>query len=202
MKPNPFISSELQKTPKKISDMQLDYVQKILPSFASSSSFQQMQEILTAPYKELVQSCATVMSSSFTSSLSKMSESINSTICSSLTAGIYNSLNESLKNAFPLLEFQQYIQDVIPKLQLPSQLSDYSENLYKLPPADDYVIVDEPVAKTYEIPDSIAIPIGSQRVKLSTSLFFAIIQTILNTIVSISIAIAQSNPAAIEAQQK
>ena len=64
---------------------------------------------LSAPYKELIQSYSSIMSSSVAFQLSQLSESLNSAIHDNVRAGLYSTLSESLKNAFPYHELQQQI---------------------------------------------------------------------------------------------
>ncbi|WP_373120132.1 hypothetical protein [Ruminococcus sp. Marseille-P328] len=201
MKYNPFLSPELQETMKRISNIHLECVQNILPSIATPSQIQQIQETLAAPYKELIQSYSSIMSSSVAFQLSQLSESLNSAIHDNVRAGLYSTLSESLKNAFPYHELQQQILNLTPALHIPSKTLDYPENLGGLP-KDDYVIVDDQAAKTYELPDSVCIPIGNRRIKMPTSILLSIIEAIISAIITISIAIAQSNPSSADTQKK
>lgn len=192
MKYNPFLSPELQETMKRISNIHLECVQNILPSIATPSQIQQIQETLAAPYKELIQSYSSIMSSSVAFQLSQLSESLNSAIHDNVRAGLYSTLSESLKNAFPYHELQQQILNLTPALHIPSKTLDYPENLGGLP-KDDYVIVDEQAINAYELPDSVYIPIGNSRIKMPTSFLLDLISLIISTVLTISIAIAQSN---------
>lgn len=191
MKYNPFLSPELQETMKRISDIQLEYGQNILP-ITITSQIQQIQESLTAPCRELIQSYSSIMSSSLASQVSQLSESLNSTIRDNITTGLYSALSESLKNDFSYRELQQQILNLTPALRTPSKTFDYPEDLGGLP-KDDYVIVDEQAVKTYELPDSVYIPIGNSRIKMPTSFLFELISLIVSTVLTISIAITQSN---------
>lgn len=92
----------------------LECVQNILPSIATPSQIQQIQETLAAPYKELIQSYSSIMSSSVAFQLSQLSESLNSAIHDNVRAGLYSTLSESLKNAFPYHELQQQILNLTP----------------------------------------------------------------------------------------
>ncbi|MBN2930333.1 MAG: hypothetical protein JTJ12_23620 [Eubacterium sp.] len=68
---------------------------------------------------------------------------------------------------------------------------------------NDYVILDKSLVETYEIPESLAIPLGKYRVKMSTDVFISIISLLVSIILSISIALYQSNqgPTESETQQ-
>ena len=50
---------------------------------------------------------------------------------------------------------------------------------------EDYIIVEKPAIKEFEIPDSIAIPIGGNRVRIKTEVFLAIISLIFSMVVSV-----------------
>ena len=106
-----------------------------------------------------------------------------------ITTGVYNNLNESLKQSLSLLELQKQFLNLPPELHFHSDLSNYSEDLGGLP-EDDFVIVDDTTVKTYELPDSVYIPIGNNRIKMPTSFLLALIDLIISTILTISIAIA------------
>ena len=56
---------------------------------------------------------------------------------------------------------------------------------------DDYVTVDEEPIKEFEIPDSIAIPIGSNRVRIKTEFFITILITIFFAFLNFSMNIYQ-----------
>lgn len=75
----------------------------------------------------------------------------------------------------------------------------FSEEPDKLP-IDDYVAVDKSVVKEYNIPDSIAIPIGHNRIKIKTSDFIALIALISQFIFAI-ISLIPSVPTEIETKQ-
>lgn len=121
-----------------------------------------------------------------------MSEIMTATVRENITTGVYNNLNESLKQSLSLLKLQNQFLNVTPELHFRSGRADRPEDLGGLP-EDDFVIVDETAAKTYELPDSVYIPVGNSRIKMSTSFLLALIDLIINTILTISIAIAQSN---------
>ena len=59
-------------------------------------------------------------------------------------------------------------------------------------PANDFVTVNESIIKEYDIPDTIAIPIGHGRIRIKTSDFISILGIIASIIVAISIAVIQS----------
>lgn len=185
---------------KRISNIHLEYVRNALPN-AMISQIQQIQESLTAPCRELIQSYSSIMSSSLASQISQLSESLNSTIRDNIATGLYSALSESLKNDFSYRELQQQILNLTPALRIPSKPLDYPEDLGGLP-TDDYVIVDEQAVNNYELPDSVYIPIGNSRIKMPTSFLLELISLIVSTVLTISIAIAQSNPSSADTQKK
>lgn len=191
MKYNHFLTPELQATMKKISDIRLECVRNALPN-AMASQIQQIQESLTAPCRELIQSYSSIMSSSLASQVSQLSKSLNSSIRDNITADLYSVLIESVKNDFSYRELQQQVLNLTPTLRTPSKTFDYPENLGGLP-KDDYVVVDEQAVKTYELPDSVYLPVGNSRVKMPTSFLLALVDLIVNTALTIFLAIVQSN---------
>ena len=194
-KNNPFLSPELQNlqdTINRISHMYSGHLQDIFSSNSINAQFHQLQADFLLPYARIIDAYTPTMVASLTESLSKMSEIMTATIQKNITTGVYKNLNESLKQSLSLLELQKQFLNLPPELHFHSDLSNYSEDLGGLP-EDDFVIVDDTTVKTYELPDSVYIPIGNNRIKMPTSFLLALIDLIISTILTISIAIAQSN---------
>ena len=192
-KNNPFLNPELQNLQNSLNQIKRaysGYSQIILPPDSLSSRIHQLQEEIVKPYRQIFQLYTPTMVASLTESFSKMSEIMTATIRENITTGVYNNLNESL--SLSLLELQKQFLNLPPELHFHSDLSNYSEDLGGLP-EDDFVIVDDTTVKTYELPDSVYIPIGNNRIKMPTSFLLALIDLIISTILTISIAIAQSN---------
>ena len=97
------------------------------------------------------------------------------------------SRSESLKTMISLQSLQQQLIDIAPEPSF-----DRPDNLNNLP-EDDFVIVDESAVKIYEFPDCIYIPIGNSRIKMPTSILLTLINLIISTILTISIAVVQFN---------
>ena len=133
-------------------------------------------------------------SSALYASLAQMAESIDSTIRENITANM-NTILYNLSQNLSFLPTQQEL------LSITSKLLDCSKELSNSSD-DDYVIVDEQAIKTYELPDSVYIPVGNSRIKIPTSILFSIIETIISAIISISIAIASSDSSVIETQNR
>ncbi len=194
-KNNPFLSPELQNlqdTINRISHMYSGHLQDIFSSNSINAQFHQLQADFLLPYARIIDAYTSTMVASLTDSLSKMSEIMTATVRENITTGVYNNLNESLKQSLSLLKLQNQFLNLPPELHFHSDLSNYSEDLGGLP-EDDFVIVDDTTVKTYELPDSVYIPIGNNRIKMPTSFLLALIDLIISTILTISIAIAQSN---------
>ena len=164
---NPFICSELQDSLNRLSSVYSEYLQTVFSPEVLTAQIQQLQEEIVKPYKQFLQSYTPAMFSSLADSLSQMSEAITASVRDNITAGMYNSLNESLKAIISLQDLQQQLADSAPESNCPDNFSDLSE--------DDFVIADESVIKTYELPDSVYIPLGNHRIKIPTSTFVAII---------------------------
>ena len=193
-KNNPFLNPELQNLQNSLNQIKRaysGYSQIILPPDSLSSRMHQLQEEIVKPYRQIFQLYTPTMVASLTESFSKMSEIMTATIRENITTGVYNNLNESLKQSLSLLELQKQFLNLPPELHFHSDLSNYSEDLGGLP-EDDFVIVDDTTVKTYELPDSVYIPIGNSRIKMPTAFLLELIGFIVTTILSISIAIAQS----------
>ena len=194
-KNNPFLTPEMKNlidSLNKITDSYSGYFQTIFHSDLMNYQIAQLQEEIVKPYRQIFQLYTPTMVASLTESFSKMSGIMTATIRENITTGVYNNLNESLKQSLSLLELQKQFLNLPPELHFHSDLSNYSEDLGGLP-EDDFVIVDDTTVKTYELPDSVYIPIGNNRIKMPTSFLLALIDLIISTILTISIAIAQSN---------
>lgn len=194
-KNKPFLNLELQNLQDSLNQIKRaysGYSQIILPPDSLSSCIHQLQEEIVKPYRQLFQLYTPAMVASLTDSLSKMSEIMTATVRENITTGVYYNLNESLKQSLSLLELQNQFLNVSTELHFHSGLSNHPEDLGGLP-EDDFVIVDETAVKTYELPDSVYIPIGNSRIKMPTSFLLALIDLIISTVLTISIAIAQSN---------
>ena len=194
-KNNPFLTPEMKNlidSLNKITDSYSGYFQTIFHSDLMNYQIAQLQEEIVKPYRQLFRLYTPTMVASLTESLSKMSEIMTATVRENITTGVYNNLNESLNQSLSLLELQKQFLNLPPELHFHSDLSNYSEDLGGLP-EDDFVIVDDTTVKTYKLPDSVYIPIGNNRIKMPTSFLLALIDLIISTILTISIAIAQSN---------
>ena len=193
-KNNPFLNPELQNLQNSLNQIKRaysGYSQIILPPDSLSSRIHQLQEEIVKPYRQIFQLYTPTMVASLTESFSKMSEIMTATIRENITTGVYNNLNESLKQSLSLLELQNQFLSVPPELLFHSDFSNYSKDLGGLS-EDDFVIVDDTTVKTYELPDSVYIPIGNSRIKMPTAFLLELIGFIVTTILSISIAIARS----------
>lgn len=194
-KNNPFLTPEMKDlidSLNKITDSYSGYFQTIFHSDLMNYQIAQLQEEIVKPYRQLFRLYTPTMVASLTESLSKMSEIMTATVRENITTGVYNNLNESLKQSLSLLELQNQFLSVPPELLFHSDFSNYPKDLGGLS-EDDFAIVDDTTVKTYELPDSVYIPIGNNRIKMPTSFLLALIDLIISTILTISIAIAQSN---------
>lgn len=147
-KNNPFLNPELQNLQNSLNQIKRaysGYSQIILPPDSLSSRIHQLQEEIVKPYRQIFQLYTPTMVASLTESFSKMSEIMTATIRENITTGVYNNLNESLKQSLSLLELQKQFLNLPPELHFHSDLSNYSEDLGGLP-EDDFVIVDDTTA--------------------------------------------------------
>lgn len=64
---------------------------------------------------------------------------------------------------------------------------DFPDNLGGVPVDDDFVIVDESAIEEYEIPDSLAAPIGNKKVRIKTDFFITLLVTIILWFASVAI---------------
>lgn len=158
----------------------------------SSHSIDVMIEEMAKPFASLSQewfdSLAPVMSAFSSNITKKMSESFN---IDGIAHSMTGELSESICSSFDI-EFETAFKN---------STASFDESEISLD--DDYVILDKSLVETYEIPESLAIPLGKYRVKMSTNVFISIISLLVSIILSISIALYQSNqgPTESETQQ-
>lgn len=179
-KSNPFINPEFQNSLIKFSSMYSEILKKSLPSDLLPTQMNLLKEDILKPYRQILQSYSTNASSALVSSLSQMSEAMAILTRDNVTNAIYNNLNESLKKIISLHDLQQQFSTITPKIT--PDASEKDKNL----PKDDFVIVNEAAIEPYEFPDSICIPVGNHKIKISTSIFLSIIGMILSIFISVT----------------
>lgn len=167
-------------------------IHKILASSPAFSTAESVSKILE-PYRNLGKAFKAAYSNPFSDALNScMSEPLTK----ALSASVNRSISNSLKNSPSFQKFSSTLGGITPELKLvsSSHTYDFPKELGGLSECDnDYVVVDKSAVKTYDLPDSVAIPIGNNRIRISTSLLFAIISFILSTGISIASSLVQSN---------
>lgn len=167
--------------------------QKLLyDSIAPSRALQSLITEMVRPYHELYG--ATAQSISF--SLTELSNNIAKEMADTIAASFSNSLKYK-----ELIESLQRIYTAPNLVNVPKEHTYiFSEDLGELSEDDDFVTADESVAKEYKVPDSIAIPIGHNKIKMKTSDFIALIALISQFIFAI-ISSFPSTPTETEVKQ-
>lgn len=176
-----------------------------LQASISSHDIDVMIEEIAKPFASLSQEWSgslTPITSAFSSNIAKkITESFNiDSIVHSMTESfniddishsMTGKLSESICSSFNV-EFAT---------ALKNSIASFDESEISLD--NDYVILDKSPIETYEIPESLTIPLGKYRVKMSTDVFISIISLLVSIILSISIALYQSNqgPTESETQQ-
>lgn len=196
-----FISQDLQDSLKRISDLQLEYARNIFSSNIMADHIQKTLESAIGSYEQAIKSCMPAMTASFTTSFLKLSETINSAVNSCITESLQEALAVLAKSIIPFQKLEQQALNVIPELCSHLRSLDCFNTLEDLP-EEDFVVIDEDAVKTYELPETVCIPIGNCRIKMPTSTFLSIISFIFNTIVSISLALAQSDSSTVDFQNR
>lgn len=196
-----FISQDLQDSLKRISDLQLEYARNIFSSNIMADHIQKTLESAIGSYEQAIKSCMPAMTVSLTTSLLKLSETINSAVNSYITESLQEALAVLAKSIIPFQKLEQQALNVIPELCSHLRSLDCFNTLEDLP-EEDFVVIDEDAVKTYELPETVCIPIGNCRIKMPTSTFLSIISFIFNTIVSISLALAQSDSSTVDFQNR
>lgn len=167
--------------------------QKVLyDSLASSRAMQNLIVEMLRPYHKISE----VATQSISSTLTEFSDNIASKIIDTITISFRNSCdNEELGESFRQFFTTPSLVNV-----LKEHTYIFPENLDELSEDDDFVIANESVVKEYKVPDSIAIPIGHNRIKMKTSDFIALIALIIQVIFSI-ISSFPSAPTEVEVKQ-
>lgn len=82
------------------------------------------------------------------------------------------------------------MQSISNSYRFPDILNNISASLIALSESqtndDDYAIIDKSSVREFEIPDTIAIPVGPNRIRISTNLLVTIIGIIITVIISLS----------------
>lgn len=166
--------------------------QKVLyDSIAPSRAMQSLITEMVRPYHELYG----IAAQSISFSLTELSNNIAKEMADTIAASFSNSFaSKEVSEAFRKMCTAPNLINV-----LKGHTYDFSEEPDRLP-IDDYVTVDKSVVKEYNIPDSIAIPIGHNRIKMKTSDFIALIALISQFIFAI-ISLIPSVPTEAETKQ-
>ena len=173
----------------------MEHISQVQKELAISATFSYADTIakVMEPYRNL----SKTLQKSFSISFSNIMDPYISELTQTISNSICNNLNETLRNSVSFQELSSALRNITPgELNFISHSHTYdsTEIVGGLPgDEDDFVIADESIVKTYDLPKSVYIHLGNHRVKIPTPTFVAIIGIILNTIVSISLAIAQSN---------
>lgn len=167
--------------------------QKILyDAMVSSCTLQNLSSEILRPYHELLE----IVPQSFSTSLTEFANKIAKEMSDTISVSFSNSLNSK--------EFNESFRQMFTVPCLIKVIKEHTyvfpENLCELSEDDDFVIADESVAKEYKVPDSIAIPIGHNRIKMKTSDFIALIALIIQFIFAI-ISSFPSAPTEAEVEQ-
>lgn len=159
----------------------------------SSTAFATTQSVakIMEPYRNLCENFKTAYSDSIAKTIGPC---LSQQLAKSLSDSIHKSFSNSLKNNPAFTELSLTLNRATPELTFlsHSHTYDFPTDLGGISENDDYVIVDKSAIKTYNLPDSVAIPIGNCRIKLPTSLFVAIVQFIIGTVITLSLTFAQS----------
>lgn len=130
------------------------------------------------PYYEMQERIASIIYKPMLDDVQKISEMFSSSFISDIT----KTLNNSYKlNVIPTLTSSKEWTDLFFLLEDHGNLSDSVKN------EDDYLTLDEQVVKEFEIPESVVIPIGHNRVRMATGTFL----TILGMLFSILLTLCQ-----------
>lgn len=162
-------------------------------SLALSRTMQNLINEMMRPYQEF----SKTITQSFSDSLAEFSRSIAeemaNTIKSSLDLSLINKeLAESIRRMYIAPDLINVTKE---------HTYDFLEDLGGLPVDNDFVTVDEAAVKEYDISDSIAIPIGHNRIKMKTSDFIALVSLISQLIFAI-IGLIPSAPTEAEMKQR
>lgn len=164
----------------------------IYDSLDSTRAVQNTINEMMRPYREL--------SSFFAQSSSLPLEKFSNRFAKEMADTIRTSFDASLATK-ELIESIRHICIAPEFINVPKgHTYDFPEDLGGLPADDDFVTVDEVAVKEYEVPDSIAIPIGHGRTKMKTSDFIALLSLISQLILAI-IGLLPSAPTEAETKQ-
>lgn len=164
----------------------------IYDALVPANAIQDLINQMTQPYQEISKHICPTFSLPLTELSHNISKEMIDTLKISFDASVIsNELTESIRRIC-----------IAPELVsvLNGHTYNFPEDLGGLPTDDDFVTVDETAVKTYELSDSIAIPIDNNRIKISTSNFIALVSLIIQFVLSI-ISMIPSAPTESETKQ-
>lgn len=174
-------------------------LQKIIhDSLEPYRTIQNLIAEMMLPYQKLSKFCT----SPFSSALEKFSHSIYEEISSSIDKISFDdsTSTEDMKKTIQHMA-GSYLNRKI--LGSPSERPfQFLEDLGGLPEDDDFVIIEEPAIRDWEIPDEATLRIGHNRLKMKTSDLINIIIFLLNFVLSILINVEPSHQSPTEFEKK
>lgn len=166
-------------TPQFLKEYQKLISESLKPVTEITRSFTVLQEKLSPFYTSQMQDLAKLYNSNIAASMSAIVNKL--CYCKTLdNQAILRNFSANIQEAFQDIDFQKSLSEGFSNIDK-SDFQCFSE------PTEDYVTLDESNANEWNIPETIAIPIGNSRVRMKTSdfiQFLAIIVTTLTFIVS------------------
>lgn len=129
------------------------------------------------PYHKMLDKISTSLSSPIIDEALKMTKKFESAI------SISNSLHniDAISKVFSVAGVSPGLSKAIKNLNDFSALHNLGELSGSLE-SNDYVIIDEPAVKEFELPDTVAIPIGKNKIRMKTDIFISLLGLIISAI--------------------
>lgn len=160
----------LNQTMKQISKLQTECIKTVFSSGAALASFSNLQEMMVAPYRQMLQSCIQIVNESATYSMNQLSEQ--------MIHSLYESFCLSLKNAPAFQSLNLDTARLTPQLLNISTSSSNSEVMSDA----GVVILNASAVENLNLPESVAATTSPGRRKMSVIDFIKLIICVIGVL--------------------
>ncbi len=163
-------SKALTETMKQISKLQTEHIKTAFSSGALLASFSNLQEMMVAPYRQMLQSCIQIVNEYTMSSMNQLSEQ--------MVHSLYESFSLSLKNSPIFQSLNLDTTRLTPTLLNISASSSKSETISDA----GVVILNASAVEIFNLPESVAATTSPGRRKMSVIDFIKLIICVIGVL--------------------
>lgn len=157
-------------TPQFLKEYQKLISESLKPVTEITRSFTVLQEKLSPFYTSQMQDLAKLYNSNIAASMSAIVNKL--CYCKTLdNQAVLRNFSIAMQEAFQNIDFQKSLSEDL------SSINEHEPQCFD-ESAEDYVTLDETSAKEWDIPETIAIPIGNHKIRIGTDLFVSVLLTV------------------------